>query len=179
MPEWLSGHEVEAVTALIALAALFLAVHAEVKLWRMNSMSFPGVRAEWEASYKAHDIIKSEDGSHSSPPCPIPVAKARVILLDGHDEFRIAGFKLRLADRTLPPFGIFLFQTFGDPPKAWERHSNRLSLRQVDRKPEAVLYIDASNVAGPPQFLIVKVERVGSVQSCCWQHVPIETPAEE
>lgn len=178
MPEWFTGHEVEAASTLIALFALGIAIHAEIKLWRINSMNFPGVRAEWEAFYKKHDIIRSRDGQNSSPPCPMPIAKASISIIDRQDEFRIAGFKLRLVDRSIWPSNICLFETYGDPPKAWERHANRLSLRMTDRKSESVAYIDASNVAGPPQFLRVKVERVGGTQSYCWQHVEIETPAE-
>ena len=45
MLTWLAGNEIEAISALIAVLALAVAIRAEIRIRRIQGLSFPGVTA--------------------------------------------------------------------------------------------------------------------------------------
>ena len=79
----------------------------------------------------------------------------------------------------MPPFDKAFYETYGLPPKAWKPRLWRIDLPENARGREAILFLDARNIAGPPGFLRVKVERKGGLQAHCWQLVAIESPKQE
>ena len=169
MPTWLAGNEIEAISALIAVLAFAIAIRAEIRIRRIQGLSFPGVTAEWAKQYSTYDVIKSD--AFASPPCPAPVSVVTVKIVGDSNEYQIAAFRLRRLDYGLgnPAF----YETAGNPPRAWIRRYYQSTVPDAGRGKMLLAYLDASNVAGPPRHLKVKVERSGGIQVSCWQLVPI------
>jgi hypothetical protein len=155
MLNWLVGHEVEAVIAIIALVALAVSIHAQRRMSQLGSMSFPAVIAEWIAVHKAGDRGKA------IPPLERDLAEFRLQLTERVAEFSMAEIRLTRWD------------------DYWSRY--RLHIRVTGDNAIIGYVARLQDPAHPlPTTLRVKVERRGGVQAACWQRVRIEgTPVSE
>ena len=96
-----------------------LSIHAEHRVRLIQSLGFPAVFAEWGTKHGPHDVIKAAEPQ--SPPCPTHVVAVKVSIADmtKRGDFEIAAFRLRRLDYGLGQAAFF--ETYGNPPRAWER----------------------------------------------------------